>query len=75
MSAMSDFYEFYQAQRNKYNLKMTYRSSQKETKIVIFQNGTDHKELVKIIEEDRDICFVRAKRELEERLKTRCSHG
>ncbi len=67
MSALTDFYEFYAPLRSKYSLRLTWKTSQKETRVVIYQrNG---KELVKITEEDEDTCFIRAKRELEERMK------
>lgn len=69
MSALTDFYKFYAPLRSKYSLRLTWKTSQKETRIVIYQqNG---KELVKIAEEDEDTCFIRAKRELEHKLKNR----
>lgn len=66
MDALKDFYDFYQPLQRKYDLRMLYRTNSKETKITIRQRD---KELVKVTEETTEACFIRAKRELEERMK------
>lgn len=66
MDALKDFYDFYRPLQRKYDLRMLYRTNSKETKITIRQRD---KELVKVTEETTEACFIRAKRELEERMK------
>lgn len=66
MDALKDFYDFYRPLQRKYDLRMFYRTNSKETKITIRQRD---KELVKVTEETTEACFIRAKRELEERMK------
>lgn len=66
MDALKDFYDFYRPLQRKYDLRMLYRTNSKETKITIRQHD---KELVKVTEETTEACFIRAKRELEERMK------
>lgn len=66
MDALKDFYDFYRPLQRKYDLRMFYRTNSKETKITIRQRD---KELVKATEETTEACFIRAKRELEERMK------
>lgn len=68
MSALADFYDFYTPMRAKYGLRLTMSSNAKQTKITIYENG---KELVKVAEDEYDVCYIRAKRELEAKLKTR----
>lgn len=66
MEALTDFYEFYRPLQRRYDLRMFYKTNGKETKITIRQRD---KELVKVTEETMEACFIRAKRELEERMK------
>ena len=66
METLKDFYDFYRPLQRKYDLRMFYRTNSKETKITIRQRD---KELVKVTEETPEACFIRAKRELEERMK------
>ena len=66
MDALKDFYDFYRPLQRKYDLRMFYKTNGKETKITIRQRD---KELVKVTEETTEACFIRAKRELEERMK------
>lgn len=66
MDALKDFYELYRPLQRRYDLRMFYKTNGKETKITIRQRG---KELVKVTEENTEACFIRAKRELEERMK------
>ena len=66
MDALTDFYEFYRPLQRRYDLRMFYKTNGKVTKITICQRD---KELVKVTEETTEACFVRAKRELEERMK------
>ena len=66
MDALKDFYDFYRPLQRKYDLQMFYRTNSKEAKITIRWRG---KELVKVAEETTEACFIRAKRELEERMK------
>lgn len=68
MSALADFYDFYAPMRAKYGLRLTMSSSAKQAKITIYEDG---KELVKVVEDEYDVCYIRAKRELEAKLKTR----
>lgn len=68
MSALTDFYDFYAPMRSKYGLRLTMSSNSKETRITIHEG---RKELVKVAEEEYDLCYIRARRELEERLKKR----
>lgn len=68
MSALADFYDFYAPMRAKYGLRLTMSSNAKQTKITIYENG---KELVKVVEDEYDVCYIKAKRELEAKLKTR----
>lgn len=68
MSALADFYDFYAPMRAKYGLRLTMSSNAKQTKITIYEDG---KELVKVVEDEYDVCYIRAKRELEAKLKTR----
>ena len=68
MSALVDFYDFYAPMRVKYGLRLTMSSNAKQTKITIYE---DRKELVKVVEDEYDVCYIRAKRELEAKLKTR----
>lgn len=68
MSALADFYDFYAPMRVKYGLRLTMSSSAKQTRITIYEDG---KELVKVVEDEYDVCYIRAKRELEAKLKTR----
>ena len=66
MDTLKDFYDFLPVLQRKYDLRMLYRTNSKETKITIRQRD---KELVKVTEETTEACFIRAKRELEERMK------
>ena len=66
MEALTDFYELYRPLQRRYDLRLFYKTNGKETKITIRQHG---KELVKVTEETTEACFIRAKRELEERMK------
>lgn len=66
METLKDFYKFYRPLQRRYDLRLFYRTNGKEAKITIRQQG---KELVKVTEETTEACFVRAKRELEERMK------
>lgn len=66
MDSLKDFYDFYRPLQRKYDLQMFYRTNSKEAKITIRWRG---KELVKVTEETTEACFIRAKRELEERMK------
>lgn len=66
MDALKDFYDFYRPLQRRYDLRMFYRTNSKETKITIRQHG---KEIVKAAEETTEACFIRVKRELEERMK------
>lgn len=66
MDSLKDFYDFYRPLQRKYDLQMIYKTNSKETKITIRWRG---KELVKVAEETTEACFIRAKRELEERMK------
>ena len=68
MSALTDFYDFYAPMRAKYGLRLTMSSNAKQTKITIYEG---RKELVKVVEDEYDACYIRAKRELEAKLKTR----
>lgn len=68
MSALADFYDFYAPMRAKYGLRLTMSSNAKQTKITIYEDG---KELVKVVEDEYDVCYIRVKRELEAKLKTR----
>lgn len=68
MSALADFYDFYAPMRAKYGLRLTMSSNAKQTRITIYEGG---KELVKVVEDEYDVCYIRAKRELEAKLKTR----
>lgn len=68
MSALADFYDFYAPMRAKYGLRLTMSSSAKQTRITIYEDG---KELVKVVEDEYDVCYIRARRELEAKLKTR----
>ena len=47
-------------------MRMIYKTNSKEAKVTIRWRG---KELVKVAEETTEACFIRAKRELEERMK------
>lgn len=66
MDTLKDFYYFYRPLQRKYDLQMIYKTNSKEAKITIRWRG---KELVKVTEETTEACFIRAKRELEERMK------
>lgn len=66
MEALKDFFKFYRLLQRKYDLQMIYKTNSKETKITIRQRN---KELVKVTDETAEACFIRAKRELEERMK------
>lgn len=66
MEALTDFYKFYRPLQRRYDLRLFYKTNGKESKITIRQHG---KELVKVTEETTEACFIRAKRELEERMK------
>lgn len=66
METLKDFYDFYRPLQRKYDLRMFYRTNSKEVKITIRWRG---KELVKVAEETTEACFIRARRELEERMK------
>ena len=66
MDALKDFYDFYRPLQRKYDLQMIYKTNSKETKITIRWRG---KEIVKVAEETTEACFIRARRELEERMK------
>lgn len=68
MSAMTDFYNFYAPLRAEYGLRLTMSSNAKQTRITIYEG---RKELVKVVEDEYDVAYMRAKRELEARLKTR----
>ena len=66
MENLKDFYDFYRPLQRKYGLQMMYKANSKEAKITIRWRG---KELVKDAEETTEACFIRTKRELEERMK------
>ena len=66
MEALKDFYDFYRPLQRKYDLRMFYKTNSKEAKITIRRCG---KEIVKVAEETTEACFIRTKRELEERMK------
>ena len=66
MEALKDFYDFYRPLQRKYDLRMFYKTNSKEAKITIRWRG---KEIVKVAEETTEACFIRTKRELEERMK------
>lgn len=66
MDTLKDFYDFYRPLQRKYDLQMIYKTNSKEAKITIRWHG---KELVKVVEETTEACFIRTKRELEERMK------
>ena len=66
MEALKDFYDFYRPLQRKYDLRMFYKTNSKEAKITIRRRG---KEIVKVAEETTEACFIRTKRELEERMK------
>lgn len=66
MEALTDFYELYRPLQRRYDLRMFYKTNGKEAKITIRKRD---KELVKVTEETTEACFIRAKRELEERMK------
>lgn len=66
MDSLKDFYDFYRPLQRRYDLRMFYKTNGKEAKITIRQHD---KELVKVTEETTEACFIRAKRELEERMK------
>lgn len=66
MDSLKDFYEFYRPLQRRYDLRMIYKTNSKEAKVTIRWRG---KELVKVAEETTEACFIRAKRELEERMK------
>ena len=68
MSALIDFYDFYAPMRAKYGLRLTMSSNTKQTRITIYEG---RKELLKVVEDEYDACYIRAKRELEAKLKTR----
>lgn len=68
MSALADFYDFYAPMRAKYGLRLVMSSNAKQTRITIYEGG---KELVKVAEDEYDVCYIRARRELEAKLKTR----
>ena len=68
MSVMTDFYDFYAPMRAKYGLRLTMSSNAKQTRITIYDG---RKELVKVVEDEYDVCYMRAKRELEAKPKTR----
>ena len=65
---MTDFCDFYAPMRAKYGLRLTMSSNTKQTKITIYEG---RKELVKAVEDEYDVCYIRAKKELEAKLKTR----
>ena len=66
MENLKDFYDFYRPLQRKYDLQMFYKTNSKEAKITIRWRG---KEIVKVAEETTEACFIRTKRELEERMK------
>lgn len=66
MGSLKDFYNFYRPLQRKYGLQMIYKTNSKEAKIIIRWRG---KELVKVTEETTKACFIRAKRELEEKME------
>ena len=66
MENLKDFYELYRPLQRKYDLRMFYKTNSKEAKITIRWRG---KEIVKVAEETTEACFIRTKRELEERMK------
>lgn len=66
MDSLKGFYDFYRPLQRRYDLRMFYKTNGKEAKITIRQHG---KELVKVTEETTETCFIRARRELEERMK------
>ena len=66
MEALKDFYDFYRPLQRKYDLRMFYKTNSKEAKITIRWRG---KEIVKVAEETTEACFIRTKRELEEKKK------
>lgn len=66
MDTLKDFYDFYRPLQRKYDLRMCYKTNSKEAKITIRWRG---KEIVKVTEETTEACFIRAKRELEERME------
>lgn len=66
MDALKDFYDFYRPLQRRYDLRMFYKTNSKETKITVRQRD---KEIVKVTEENTEVCFSRTRRELEERMK------
>ena len=66
MENLKDFYDFYRPLQRKYDLRMFYKTNSKEAKITIRWRG---KEIVKVTEETTEACFIRTKRELEERMQ------
>ena len=66
MENLKDFYNFYRPLQRKYDLRMFYKTNSKEAKITIRWRGKD---IVKVAEETTEACFIRTKRELEERMK------
>ena len=66
METLIDFYDFYRPLQKKYELRMFYKTNSKEAKITIRWRS---KEIVKVTEETTEACFIRTKRELEERMK------
>ena len=66
MEALKDFYDFYRPLQRKYDLRTFYKTNSKEAKITIRWRG---KEIVKVTEETTEACFIRTKREREERMK------
>ena len=66
MEALKDFYDFYRPLQRKYDLRMFYKTNSKEAKITIRWRGKD---IVKVTEETTEACFIRTKREHEERMK------
>ena len=66
MEALKEFYDFYRTLQRKYDLRMFYPTNRKPAKITIRWRGT---EIVKVAEETTEACFIRTKRELEERMK------
>ena len=66
MDTLKDFYELYRPLQRRYDLRMFYKTNGNETKITIRQRD---KELVKVAEENTEACFIRTRRELEERMK------
>lgn len=66
MDSLKDFYDFYRPLQRRYDLRMFYKTNSKEAKITIRWRG---KEIVKVAEENTEVCFSRTKLELEERMK------